>query len=211
MQVELLPEWHDVDGTVEIASVPSPNENATAFDVALTPQPPERQRMPTTTAMTATAAEIIAIGSGSAMRPPSRPSSVVFIIFITVASAISTPILGASETNIVEAGIPRALASEAYPVGAAIAFGAKPGPASRHAHLTRGWAFRVLGGAVLVVIGRVPVSGPLPHVPDHVVEAEAVWREAGDRRGVIVSVLQFVIARPCFLPEIRYYLAIRLE
>src|SRR5262249_36588253 len=29
----------------------------------------------------------------------------------------------------------------------------------------------------------VPVAGPFPDIPDHVVNAKAVWRKSGDRRG----------------------------
>src|SRR5262245_54056755 len=40
---------------------------------------------------------------------------------------------------------------------------------------------RSIGG----VLGRIPVAGPLPDIADHVVDAVAVWRERGHRRGAL--------------------------
>src|SRR5687768_5536520 len=46
---------------------------------------------------------------------------------------------------------------------------------------------------LLVMAGVIPVRGPLPHVPDHVVEPVGVRREAADGRGALVAVLHPVL------------------
>src|SRR5262249_15241511 len=53
-----------------------------------------------------------------------------------------------------------------------------------------------------LVSGRIPVGRPFPHIADHVVDAVAVWREGGDRRGALVTVEFQILARKGPLPGV---------
>src|SRR6188472_401985 len=55
---------------------------------------------------------------------------------------------------------------------------------------------------LLLVIGYIEVSGPFPHIADHVVEAIAVGRVSADRRGALISILHQVLPRELALPGI---------
>src|SRR4051794_9040428 len=69
-----------------------------------------------------------------------------------------------------------------------------------------------VGAFVTGVEGRMePVCTPLPDIPCHVVEAEAVRRELADRAGAEEPVLQRVVPRERALPHVHPVLAIRLE
>lgn len=49
-----------------------------------------------------------------------------------------------------------------------------PGPATQNAVLTTRRARRVLRRSILIVVLIVPIANPLPHVPEHVLQPEAV-------------------------------------
>src|SRR6266436_4187657 len=53
---------------------------------------------------------------------------------------------------------------------------------------------------VSFVLRRMPVGRPLPDIADHVVDAVAVRRESGHRRGAFVSVLVEIFPRKIALP-----------
>ena len=55
-----------------------------------------------------------------------------------------------------------------------------------------------------LVLGRPPISGPLPDVADHVVNAVAVRRKRRHRRGTIEPVLAAIFVREISLPGIRH-------
>src|SRR5262249_54257175 len=58
-------------------------------------------------------------------------------------------------------------------------------------------------GCIAGVARRIPVGRPLPDIADHVIEAIAVRRERGDRRGPLVAVGGEVLVRKIALPGIR--------
>src|SRR5215472_9720692 len=58
-----------------------------------------------------------------------------------------------------------------------------------------------------LVSGRIPVGRPFPDIADHVVDAVAVWRECGDRRGALVTVEFQILARKGTLPGVCHLLA----
>jgi hypothetical protein len=59
--------------------------------------------------------------------------------------------------------------------------------------------------------GRPPIRAPLPDIPDHVVEAVAVWRECRYWRGARVAIAAEIFVRKGALPCIRHLLAARRE
>src|SRR5262245_56898149 len=62
-----------------------------------------------------------------------------------------------------------------------------------------------------LVLLREPVRGPLPNIADHVVDAVAVRRERGHRRGAFEAVLVEILARKLALPCVGHVLATRRE
>ena len=62
-----------------------------------------------------------------------------------------------------------------------------------------------------LVFGRVPIGGPFPHVADHVVDAIAVRRERGHRRGAFVAIQLEILVRERALPGVCHLLAARCE
>src|SRR3954469_23441210 len=57
------------------------------------------------------------------------------------------------------------------------------------------------------MLGRPPISAPLPNVADHVVDAVAVRRERHDRRRALIAIFLAVLVRKRALPSIRHVLA----
>src|SRR5260370_10411594 len=90
------------------------------------------------------------------------------------------------KADVVEGVIRRALAPKTFTIGAAIIRRAEPGAASRHTQSS---------------LGIVRVGGPLPHVADHVVQPDPIWRERSDRSGVEESIGERVALRPASLPH----------
>src|SRR5580692_4371111 len=70
-------------------------------------------------------------------------------------------------------------------------------------------AARAWGGRLM--LSRVPVRRPLPGVADHVVEAVAVGRKGGDRRGTCVAVGTRILVRKLALPGISHVLLLQQE
>src|SRR6185436_10487218 len=77
-------------------------------------------------------------------------------------------------------------------------------------------AARVLGDAAWLrrvggVLCRVPIARPLPDIADHVVEAIAVRRKGGHRRGALIAVHDEVLAGKLALPGVGQVPAARRE
>ena len=62
-------------------------------------------------------------------------------------------------------------------------------------------------GCVGLVLWRIPVGRPLPHVADHVVDAVAVRWERRHRRGSFVAVERKILVRKTALPGVGHVLA----
>src|ERR1700729_4181148 len=58
-----------------------------------------------------------------------------------------------------------------------------------------------------LVLLRKPVGGPLPDIADHVVDAVAVGRKRGHRRGAVEAVAAKILVREIALPGIGHVLA----
>src|SRR5699024_178647 len=87
-----------------------------------------------------------------------------------------------------------------HPVAVAVRVVAQVGAAAHHAHVPRE-RVRPAGGP--------RVAAPLPVVPGHLVEAEAVGREGAHRRGAEVAVLEGVAHRERALPDVAAVLTAR--
>src|SRR5215471_16532148 len=79
-----------------------------------------------------------------------------------------------------------------------------------------GWALGVLcdsasGGQNLVVVGAVPVSGPLPDISGHVVETVAIRRIAPYRSDAGISVFAGVLRGEMALVRVGHPLPVRAE
>src|SRR6478736_2198326 len=53
-----------------------------------------------------------------------------------------------------------------------------------------------------LMLWRVPVGGPLPDIPDHVVQAVAVRRKRRHRRGTLIAIFATVLVRKLALPGV---------
>ena len=64
-------------------------------------------------------------------------------------------------------------------------------------------------------VGRVPpcipIGGPFPDVPDHVVDTIAVWRKRGDRGRALEAILTQMLSRKLALPRVCLVLAAGCE
>src|ERR1700759_5056885 len=56
---------------------------------------------------------------------------------------------------------------------------------------------------------RIPISGPLPDISDHVVQPVTIGRKCSDRRGTFEAVGRKILVGKITLPGVRHMLAIR--
>src|SRR5204863_8083655 len=114
------------------------------------------------------------------------------------------------------AGVDGAFAAAAGHVAGAVLVGAEKGAAALHALGHAGLlgveavrrAVGVAAGASGIVVRAVPVGAPLPDVAGHVVEAEAVGREARHRRGAREAVFLRVAIREAALEGVGHGLPV---
>jgi hypothetical protein len=60
-----------------------------------------------------------------------------------------------------------------------------------------------------LMLGRVPVDGPLPYIADQVADALLVWREGGHGGSALAVVLGAVLMWECALPGVGHVTSVR--